>query len=464
MSSERAEPEAPKDPQRLNGWKEIAVHLGKGVRTVQRWEHDYGLPVRRIGRPGGEIVFAFKGEIDRWSAESGPRVQTANETEAETIEPEQAVVEAPPERVTSGRTRAVATAVVLVAAVLGLGFVWLSPSPQPARAIIQGKELIALDVNDRRLWAHAVDFEPDATASNFQWDAQYGMRKILVTDLDADGRNEVILSTSSVGGRGPQGFRVLNADGDLRFRIEPGDTVAFGNEAFAGPWTVYRMFITDNPDGSRSIWTAFIHGLWFPSLVLETDARGAIKSKYWSNGYVEEIVLGDIAGRPHVLIGGTHNDSRGASVAIFEHGTVRGSAPALQDRYKCRNCEPGGPKEFLVFPRTCVAEALAGQATAHSLRTDNIGRLFLLAAEGHRNAAGDFPVGLWFTVEPDFNSGSVRLSIGTPAAHRELEKTGRLNHPFEGPPHQSPHAGFLKWNGSTFASVVVPTVPIPVTR
>jgi len=60
--SNLVEPEA----GRLNGWKDIARHLGKGTRTVQRWEKLYGLPVHRIGREGGEIVFAFRDEIDRW--------------------------------------------------------------------------------------------------------------------------------------------------------------------------------------------------------------------------------------------------------------------------------------------------------------------------------------------------------------------------------------------------------------
>ena len=52
---------------RLNGWKEIASYLGKSVRTVLRWEREYGLPVRRISTPeGGQIVFAVKAEIDQW--------------------------------------------------------------------------------------------------------------------------------------------------------------------------------------------------------------------------------------------------------------------------------------------------------------------------------------------------------------------------------------------------------------
>ena len=60
MPSSGEDPQSAADRVRLNGWKEIASHLGKGVRTAQRWERNYALPSRRIGREGGEIVFAFK--------------------------------------------------------------------------------------------------------------------------------------------------------------------------------------------------------------------------------------------------------------------------------------------------------------------------------------------------------------------------------------------------------------------
>src|SRR3954463_10845884 len=33
---------------RLDSWKEIAAYLRRGVRTVQRWERDEGLPVHRL--------------------------------------------------------------------------------------------------------------------------------------------------------------------------------------------------------------------------------------------------------------------------------------------------------------------------------------------------------------------------------------------------------------------------------
>jgi hypothetical protein len=50
----------------LNSWKEVAVYLGRGVRTVQRWEMDLGLPVRRPRGRSRSAVIALKPELDLW--------------------------------------------------------------------------------------------------------------------------------------------------------------------------------------------------------------------------------------------------------------------------------------------------------------------------------------------------------------------------------------------------------------
>jgi tetratricopeptide (TPR) repeat protein len=53
----------------LDGWKQIAEHLGKTERTVQRWEKSKGLPVRRLQADSPEEqprVFAYKAELDLW--------------------------------------------------------------------------------------------------------------------------------------------------------------------------------------------------------------------------------------------------------------------------------------------------------------------------------------------------------------------------------------------------------------
>jgi len=49
----------------LNSWKEIASYLGRGVRTVQRYERENQLPVRRMQKSHGS-VFALSKDVDTW--------------------------------------------------------------------------------------------------------------------------------------------------------------------------------------------------------------------------------------------------------------------------------------------------------------------------------------------------------------------------------------------------------------
>jgi len=50
----------------LDSWKEIAVFLKRGVRTVQRWERDEGLPVHRHRHTKRASVYGLAWEIEAW--------------------------------------------------------------------------------------------------------------------------------------------------------------------------------------------------------------------------------------------------------------------------------------------------------------------------------------------------------------------------------------------------------------
>ncbi len=54
------------DSQIFTSWKEIASYLGKGVRTVQRWEAQFGLPVQRPNARTKGIVRASREDLDKW--------------------------------------------------------------------------------------------------------------------------------------------------------------------------------------------------------------------------------------------------------------------------------------------------------------------------------------------------------------------------------------------------------------
>lgn len=53
-------------PGSLQSWKEISAYMKRGVRTVQRWEKSFGLPVHRPSRHDRSAVFALIPEIEEW--------------------------------------------------------------------------------------------------------------------------------------------------------------------------------------------------------------------------------------------------------------------------------------------------------------------------------------------------------------------------------------------------------------
>ena len=70
----------------LNSWKEIANYLGRGVRTVQRYEHDLGLPIRRPSGKSRSSVIALTEELDEWLRRTPP--SALNSTSAKTALPQ----------------------------------------------------------------------------------------------------------------------------------------------------------------------------------------------------------------------------------------------------------------------------------------------------------------------------------------------------------------------------------------
>ncbi len=67
--------------RRLDGWKQIAGHLGVDERTARRWFHENSLPVGRVGKR----VFALSQQLDTWRAArtTEPRSSTSSPPQPE---------------------------------------------------------------------------------------------------------------------------------------------------------------------------------------------------------------------------------------------------------------------------------------------------------------------------------------------------------------------------------------------
>jgi len=449
-------PQSPADPDRLNGWKEIASFLGKGVRTVQRWERELGLPVHRLGREGGEIVFAFKHEITDWSlAQDAARRGEVPEATAGTTATAAARL--------YKRAGLAAAALGLTAAVVAVFVMlyggWPGPPPQPASWRVIGDELRVFGADGTLLWTRGF---PGLSPVAYAAPADDATDPVFATiaDLDGDGRREVLIGLvhDPQYFRGPdQGFVALNDDGSERFRFIPSPTVRFGTTEYRPPWLFYRMFLTHRPDGRLSLWAVFVHGMEFPTLLVELDAAGQVRSEYWSNGYVNALLEWTWRGNPSVFVGAANNETRGASLAVFDRNHVSGFAPATDPNYRCTDCpDDTGPAEFLVFPRRCVGRAQESNANINEIWSDAGDRVHVAVTEW---SPGPRPIdaNVYYWLGPDLTPERAEVSAQYRVVHQEMERAGSLDHPF-GPADEAGLFPVRRWNGSTF--VDLPTAPV----
>jgi len=457
--------------QRLSGWKEIAAHLGKGVRTVQRWEQVYGLPIHRMGQEGGEIVWADATELDAW-VRAQSRVGTtgpADLRQSEVIPPAPTrLVEPNVDQV--GQTAQRPLAAVsrpyrnwAIAAGVGLLAIAGAAAFQASRATppeavdwaIQGQAMVGLAADGQVVWSYPFPAPVDPSVFNRASMDRPGSR-VLRRDIDGDGRLETMIAFSDGARPTVSGFHLLSPDGvPLIPPIRPTDSVTFGTTVYPGPWTAHKLFVTTTESGETRLHVVFIDLSQFPTLLLTLDRHGTVLSKYLSNGYIDTVNTGVRNGKRVWLVGATHNDTQGASLAIF-NAEPSGSAPASQDAYVCRDgCPAGTPAAFLVLPRLCMAPAwtVNGTATITEAYTDASGLLFAHVREGTFGSNGLPGSEVIYSFDSSLTQVSAEVTTGLLVTHRDLERQGLLKHAWSTPEEDTLFPALL-WTGERF-------VPLP---
>ena len=462
------------EPGRLNGWKEIALHLGKGTRTVQRWEKLYGLPVHRIGREGGEIVFAFRDEIDRWMTATEGRFRGNGADTLDGEAPASSVGEPvpnPPEgEATSGDgsrhadrdhggRRALVIGAFAVVGLVALGWVFArfsgsrtayrpSAAGQPAAWRMANESLTVFDASGALVFEHRFGFAVPSGTSSDTVHLGDGSAPVLISDIDGDGRNEVLVKANATE-RANRRLYCFEADGRTRFVHQPTGTRRFGDDEYADPWLAHRTFVTRGPDGSRRLWAVFTHNLWFPSVLQELDPHaGAVRQEYWSNGFIDLVAETAWNGRPVVFVGGTNNDFRGASLAVFPPDRVSGSNPAARPAYACRNCSPGGPEALFLFPSLCTARRSGLQAGLLEAWVERGNRIRISVTQGGTSSHAS----TYYTLGPDGELLDAEISREFQAEHALLERQGVLDHRF-GPTDDRDMFPVRRWDGRRFVEL-----------
>ena len=463
---------SPSRPIRLNGWKEIATYLGRGVRTVQRWEKDVGLPVRRIGTGGGEVVYAQVEEIERWLDSAAARRATGEPPDAngEPGDLKSAAAAA------SGRTLSATArpaisrrrstwiasgAVIAVVVLATLTWIWLdhpSVEQQPASWKIANNALVVLDQGGRVLWTHPFDFHLTESAYQNRLAQNEDLQPVVIDDIDGDGNAEVLFVSEPWLPNG-QGLFCFDHLGKLRFHHAPTYVVRFGEKTYGPPWRGGFVSATGFPGRPHDIWFVSTHLEEFPTVLEKLDISGNVKGQYWSNGQIYSVVTGQLAGRSVVFVGACSNDFGGGSLAVLDAARPNGAAPADGDHRRCVGCPAGTPLAFLVFPRLDITAAIDSYSEVTNVFVDTLGQIMVdLRHNAGEHVAPELQWGATshYTLDSKFRVTNAELGDRVPVVHRALEREGLIDHAFS-PEYDSRFLWPVRWwDGSTFVLITGP--------
>lgn len=440
--------QGPAVSERLEGWGQIARYLHRGPRTVQRWEKEIGLPVRRLGGTRTSAVYALRSELDTWreameTGGLGDRLAPTAEDAPATVSPQDGL----------GR-RAILIGSALLAASLLLGWHALASrgrsSQTGGRYEIASRTLRLVEPDQAVRWTY--EFE-QPLESDYLALPEGDSRGPSSVDLEGDGKRETLFPARSPSGQ-PHEVFVFESDGRVRLRWRPHRSVQFGSVRYDPPLDAGFLAIPAEGRPGR-LWAVARHRLWFPSLLAEVDRHGRTVEEYWSSGPILALRPARVLGRRVLLVGGAASEFWSASLSVLDPERLSGSTPATATDYTCVDCPQGTPLAAVVFPRSdlgglsdswsYVDQISAGE---YGMHVDVVEKIRL----GPKAATQVVETRARFAFDPDFVFMGGSTDDSHAALHDALTAARRIDHPF-GEQDRAHLQQVLAWNGRRFAAI-----------
>jgi hypothetical protein len=414
----------------VNGWKDIASYLGKGVRTAQRWERELGMPVHRITGPdGGQIVYAYREELDAWLAQEHHKQPAMQETTP-------APADAP---VSNSRTwrfllAALGLVVVGAAGLLGSWPASEQAARQPTQFELVGSELVARTSADEVAWRHSFGTPVSQPLSQFA---------VTAPIIPGNGSAAVIVPIRF----GPKETRqpsrsdivaAFDPDGTELWRIDPAFDVTVEGRHITGPWH-FAAWAVGSGRHAGTVWLAFKHHTWSPGIVLEVGARGAWSMRYVQSGWVVGLAQWTSPAGDFLVAGGVSNQHGRASVSLIDLEAAPAQGPPESEaRIECGGCPGGRPRAFILFPSN---EISAAHGAAYGFASPT------LATSDALKVTLEYSVVAFIT--PALRVSSISLGDNFWQAHRQMEGRGALSHSEGLCPAQSTMRNIRSWTAES---------------
>jgi len=443
---------------RLDSWKEISKYLDRDIRTCQRWERYFGLPVWRVNKQSlRSKVFSFKSEIDLW---------LKNRFKNQYFE----------EKILSRKKWLFLSILITISAVVCIllfSFFLKKkevlrpsfyPDLNPARWALKGNYLAFYDLKDNFLWSAKINnpasqreyyFENELSRNKGQAEKKFNTNKVDFSDIDKDGMNEVLCFLNHENSR-ERCIVLFDNDGQKLWS----KSVEFNQEYKGGKiinnYVIQQLEFKDiNNDNDEEILALWVHNPRFPSIFAVYDHKGKELLKYCHTGRLQFFIIDTNEKiQKRIFLGGTNNLLDGDAVlAVLDCRRLKSGLappynipPDLAEKDSLRvyipeNYNPAYQKYYLRFRHNELSKI-------ETVKWLNVFEIH--AGENEIIVTVDFGFGktwpLHYIFDSDFNLRYVLPGADLEREYMKLLKEGIIRTPFANFIKQS-EKDVLFWNG-----------------
>jgi hypothetical protein len=326
---------APGPRRQLNSWKEIAASLGVSIRTAQKWEAEFGLPVKRSPGDKGRVS-ADPAELESWQAATVGRRRPWNDV-------------------------AYLRPYALLMTLLALGLLGFEaarrvgehrPAP-PALAHLEQNFLMVEDAHGRELWRKA--FPSVLAAEAYAERTSRGDRWSWFGNLDRDpGVETVFVYHPSIHDPAGDSLICFSERGKEKWRFSVGRSIADRSGPYSRNYRISSFLVAKvRPDDAPQILVSSHHVSGHPNQFVVLGHDGRLLGEYWHSGRLPELNVADLDGdgRPEILLAGTDAGYRQATLVALDSERVFGAAVEPPgDLHQLQGLPPAQEKARTLFP------------------------------------------------------------------------------------------------------------------
>jgi len=263
---------------------------------------------------------------------------------------------------TGGKRKFIAA--ILAVAVITAAGILLAPQilvdRQPADFKIDHSRLVVVNKKGRPLWTFETGLKNLLPEQEFRdrFFKKTGLTSFRITDLEADGRLEVLYAPQTEDGRGAGRLFVFEAKGRERWAFESGGGIRGEDQTIPADFQIPGFDVHDFEKDLRSEIVLVSQALDRPDgRLFILDRNKNVRGDYRNDGPIRDLLFADLTRdeQEEIVAVGRNDEFKRPCLFVFDWRDVKGGSPQGPGR-AFSELKPGSEKIYILFPRTALDE------------------------------------------------------------------------------------------------------------